>query len=73
MWKSIFYTSSRSFSPLVDFIESLPDKQAAKVLREISLFEKVGINSTYPQTSKIMGKEYNGLWELRIRFSKASI
>ena len=50
MWKVIFYTDRKLGSLLVGFIESLSDKQAAKVLREISLFEKVGINSIYPQT-----------------------
>jgi phage-related protein len=73
MWKVIFYTDKKLESPLVDFIESLPDNQAAKVLREISLFEKVGINSIYPQTSKIVGSKYKGLWELRVRFGKNSI
>jgi len=73
MWKVIFYTDDSLKSPLAGFIESLPDKQAAKVLREISLFEKVGINSVYPQTSKIIGNDYKGLRELRIRFSKNSI
>ena len=73
MWKVIFYTNNRLESPLVDFIENLPKKQGAKVLREISLFEKVGINSVYPQTSKIIGSEYKDLWELRVRFGKNSI
>lgn len=73
MWKVIFYTKNKLESPLEIFIESLPEKQGAKVLREISLFEKVGINSVYPQTSRIANSKYKGLWELRIRFSTNSI
>jgi len=73
MWKVIFYTDNKLESPLVNFIESLPEKQGAKVLREISLFEKVGIDSVYPRTSKIAVSEYKDLWELRVRFSTNSI
>lgn len=72
MWKVIFYTKNNFESPVEDFIENLPEKQGAKILREIDLLEKVGINSVFPQTSKIEGGEYKNLWELRINFSSNS-
>ncbi|MCG2720067.1 MAG: type II toxin-antitoxin system RelE/ParE family toxin [Nanoarchaeota archaeon] len=50
-------------------MESLSEKQGAKVLREINILEKAGINSVFPHTSKIAGSEYKDLWELRTKFS----
>ena len=55
--------------PVLDFIQTLPAKQQAKIRREIDLLESFGVNLSYPHTKKIEGDMYKGLWELRIQFS----
>ena len=70
MWKILFYIKENLENPVRDFILSLSNKERAKVAHEIEILEKEGIYLSYPHTSKIIGKEYKSLWELRIRFSK---
>jgi len=55
--------------PVLEFIQSLPAKEQAKVEREIDLLEKFGIFLGQPHADKIKGEKYKGLWELRIKFS----
>jgi len=57
-------------TPVLDFIQSLPAKERAKIIREIDLLEEFGINLPYPHTRKIKSKKFSELWELRIKFSK---
>lgn len=63
------YKSESGQSPVSDFIRSLSEKQAAKVLREIDLLERFGAGLRYPHTDTIKGDRYKGLEELRIKFS----
>ncbi len=70
IWKIIFYIKENLENPVRDFILDLQNKERAKVAHEIEILEKEGIYPGYPHTSKIIGKEYKGLWELRIRFGK---
>ena len=55
--------------PVLDFILTLNPKQQAKIYREIDLLEKFGNELHYPHVDTVKGKEYTGLWELRIEFS----
>ena len=67
-WRiELYKTGSRKY-PVLDFIQSLPPKQRAKIEKEIDLLELHGIYLLYSLRQKIRGDRYNGLWELRIRF-----
>ena len=68
-WEIEFYELSDGYKPVFDFIDSLPTKEKAKVIDEIELLKDYGIELGPPKLLKIKGKRYNGLWELRIRFS----
>ncbi len=68
-WEIEFYELSDGYKPVFDFIDNLPTKEKAKVVNEIELLEDYGIELGSPKLCKIKGKRYNGLWELRIRFS----
>jgi len=54
--------------PVRDFIVNLPGKERAKVVQEIENIRSEGIYLGLPFVKKIAGKEYKGLWELRVRF-----
>lgn len=64
-----FYESENGQNPVNDFINSLNEKQIAKVLREIDLLEQFGSELHFPHTDTIKGEKYKGLEELRIKFS----
>lgn len=68
-WEIEFYELSDGYKPVFDFIDSLPTKEKAKVVNEIGLLEDYGTELGPLKLRKIKGKRYNGLWELRIRFS----
>ncbi|MCJ7471905.1 MAG: type II toxin-antitoxin system RelE/ParE family toxin [Actinobacteria bacterium] len=68
-WEIEFYELSDGNKPVFNFIDSLPTKEKAKVIGEIELLENYGTELGPPRLRKIKGKRYNGLWELRIRFS----
>jgi phage-related protein len=68
MWKIVFYKKDNLEEPVRDFIVSLPTKERAKVVQEIENIRSEGIYLSLPFVRKIAGKEYKGLWELRVRF-----
>jgi len=41
MWEVTLYETEKSYSPVGDFIKSLPKKEEAKVFREIDLLQKM--------------------------------
>ena len=67
-WRIELYKTGSGKYPVLDFIQSLPPKQRAKIEKEIDLLELHGIYLPYPYTRKIRGDRYKDLWELRIRF-----
>ncbi len=68
-WKIKFYIKPNSDTPVLEYILSLPPKQRAKILNDIDVLEKHGINLIYPSVLKLKGSRYKGLWEMRIKFS----
>ena len=68
-WRIELYKTGSGKHPVLDFIQSLPPKQRAKIEKEIDLLELHGIYLLYSLRQKIRGDRYNGLWELRISFS----
>jgi len=65
MWDIIFYKDSKGNEVIAEFLDSLPIKHRAKVLREIELLSEFGLKLREPHTKHISGK----LWELRVKFS----
>lgn len=65
MWSIVLYETEHGKNPVKDFLSGLPDKQLAKVLRDIDLLRREGIALSMPQARQIEGK----LWELRTKFS----
>lgn len=56
-----FYVKSDGSKPVADFLDSLPDKLAAKTARSIKVFEDKGFMLKKPYLEKIDGD----IWELR--------
>ena len=73
MWKIVFYRKDNLEEPVRNFIVNLPTKERAKVAQEIENIRSEGIYLSLPFVKKIAGKEYKGLWELRVRFGSEYI
>lgn len=67
--KLIVYSKINGDEPLTDYINSLNKKFKSKVLWDIGLLEKYGLDLKEPYVKRISGKKYNKLFELRIKFS----
>lgn len=59
----VFYTTLENESPVEDFLNSLPDKDADKMHRAILLLAQFGTRLPMPHNRKIVGVD--GLYELR--------
>lgn len=68
-WETIMYQKENGTIPVQDFILSLSTKHRAKAERSIQLLQENGPFLPQPYAKAISGKEYKGLWELRIQFS----
>ncbi|GAU78545.1 type II toxin-antitoxin system RelE/ParE family toxin [Fusibacter sp. 3D3] len=66
-WNIELYQDASGKTPVLKFIQSLPEKHQSKVYREIDLLESFGTNLSFPHTSKLEGDKYKKLWELRIK------
>lgn len=64
---SIEYYTHNNRCPILDFLKSIPKKDAAKILKEIELLEEFGLSLGMPHIKKIAGTK--DLWELRIKQS----
>ncbi|MCF8002396.1 MAG: type II toxin-antitoxin system RelE/ParE family toxin [Halanaerobiales bacterium] len=64
---TVKYYAINHKSPVVEFIQQQSPKEQAKILREIDLLEEFGLFLGMPHIKKL--KEYNDLWELRIKHS----
>ncbi|MBD5438800.1 MAG: type II toxin-antitoxin system RelE/ParE family toxin [Treponema sp.] len=62
-----FYRTENGRKPVEEFIQSLQEKQIAKILRDITLLKDKGSDLHYPYVDYIKGDKYNGLMELRTK------
>ncbi len=62
MTRIIYYTDASS-NPVKDFIDSLDNKQKAKIFRIFQYIEVYGLLSVLPHVKKLSGTD---LWEIRI-------
>jgi len=60
-WTVDFYFDARDRSPVLDFINALPKREQAKLLRALGLLQEFGPLLSMPHARPIDGK----LWELR--------
>ena len=60
-WSVYFYRNLRGDSPPLEYINSLEERDRAKVARTIELLEQLGLGIGKPQARHLEGK----LWELR--------
>lgn len=58
-----YYISSSGKNPVKDFLNSLSEKQQAKVLRIFQYVEEYGLHSILPHVRKLTGTP---LWEIRV-------
>ena len=61
------YYNENGRYPIIEFLQSLSDKEQAKVLREIDLLEEFGFALGMPYIRKMQGTK--DLWELRVSHS----
>lgn len=59
----IYYTDNKSQNIISHFIDSLPIKTQAKILRIFQILEKYGLGPAIPHLKKVNGTEP---WEIRI-------
>jgi len=71
-WLIEFYKTENGRYPVKDFIKELAENEQAKIIWQIDLLQQFGINLCSPYVEKIHGKEYKGLWELRIKSGNAN-
>lgn len=64
-----FYMKENGEIPVRLFLLSLSPKMRAKSVRDIELLGKFGDDLREPYVKTIKGKEYKGLYELRIKFA----
>lgn len=58
-----YYISPKGDNPVKDFIDSLSQKQKAKVFRIFQVLQKHGLYLIIPQVKKLTGTQF---WEIRI-------
>lgn len=59
----IYYITAQGENPVSDLLDSLSQKQQAKILRIMQYITKYGMSSILPHTKKLTGTP---LWEIRI-------
>ena len=62
-WTIEFYTDARGRSAVVEFINSLPERERAKVRNALRLLREFGVLLRMPHARPVSG--HRGLWELR--------
>lgn len=60
-----FYETAAGKNIIAEFLDSLPDKDVAKIFREIDLLSEYGTELREPHAKHIEGP----IWELRVKFS----
>lgn len=63
-WQVEFYTDHRDRSPIMDYLDDLPQKEQAKIRNHIRLLRQFG-NQLGPPHAKQMKGNARGVWELR--------
>jgi len=67
-WTVEYYQDERGRHPVREFLDSLPEKDQARILQTARLLEEFGLQLGAPYVKAVRGK----LWELRVRAGRAS-
>jgi len=62
-WNLIFYTTAAGRSPVAEYLDELPAREAARVTQELRLLAEFGLGLGEPHVRNVGDK----LWELRVR------
>ncbi len=65
-WEVRYYVRPDGSAPIDEFLQGLPPRHRAKILRAIERLQTFGPSLAFPDTSQVKGTE---LRELRTRFS----
>ena len=68
-WQIEYYKKENGDVPLIDYLFTLNLKLRAKAFSEIELLEKHGTELREPYVKPIKGKNYKGLYELKVKFA----
>lgn len=68
--KISFYQSSNGRIPVKEYLKSLGSFQIAKIRNVFRLLKEFGSRNSYIFIKKIKGKKYNGLYEIKVRYSR---
>ncbi len=68
-WKVEYYKKENGNIPVLDYLLSIDAKLRAKAFSEIELLEKHGSDLREPYVKPIKGTQYQGLFELRVKFA----
>ena len=63
-WHIEFYTDHRKHTPVLEYLNGLPQKDQAKIRNHLRLLRQFGNQLGPPQAKKLRGKGLT-LWELR--------
>lgn len=66
-WEIEYYKKANGEIPVLNFMKKLSPKMRAKAFKEIELLEEYGIYLREPYVKPTKGKNYKGLYELRIK------
>ena len=62
-WQVEFYTNSQNRCPVLEYLNSLPEKEQAKARNDLKLLREFGVLLTLPHARSLRG--HKPLWELR--------
>ncbi len=68
-WVIEYYQKENGEIPVEDFLLTLKPKLRAKAYSDIMLLKHLGINIRAPYSSPVKRHKYNGIFELRTKFS----
>ena len=67
-WTVEYYQDERGRYPVREFLDTLPEKDQARILQTAQLLEDFGLQFGAPYVKAVRGK----LWELRVRAGRAN-
>ena len=69
-WKIIYYKTNFGKLPVIEYIQSQEVERANNISNAIRLLKEFGIGESLLDARKLKGKNYKGLYELRVDSSR---
>jgi len=67
-WIIRYYKEESGNIPVIEYMQTLPIKQRARIRKTIDLLEKYGVSEPFFKTKKLRGCDR--LWQIRISYSR---